>query len=196
MYDSGGVTTTGQRILELQGSREALSKEIFYLEQEVIKHFKPGTMTRRSDSRPTVTPFRFAEDIESGKGKESGTDTMNAMLSSVNEFWVVIPACRRATSDSNPITGTYFKPPSKDDGYDDVDSDGREMYVQQAQHLWDHVEKVIPASAITQVKSIFTVGKKEVEFSCPEGDGPSPSGSSPLNHLSKSHDRFRGDLVS
>ena len=128
MYESGsgGVTTTGQRIPELQESRDSLSKEIVYLEQEVIKHFKPGTMTRRSDSRPTVTPFQFPEDIESGKGKEFGTDTMNAMLSSVNEFWMVIPACRRATSDFNPITGTYFKPPSKDDGYADVDSDGCE----------------------------------------------------------------------
>ena len=65
---------------------------------------------------------------------------MNAMLSSVNEFWMVIPACRRATSDFNPITGTYFKPPSKDDGYADVDSDGREMYAQQAQNLWDRLD--------------------------------------------------------
>jgi hypothetical protein len=134
---SGGVTTTGQRIPELQESRDALSKEIVYLEQEVIKHFKPGTMTRRSGSRPTVTPFQFPEDIESGKGKEFGTDTMNAMLSSVNEFWIVIPACRRATSDFNPITGTYFKPPSKDDEYADGDSDGRKIYAQQAQNLWD-----------------------------------------------------------
>ena len=62
---------------------------------------------------------------------------MNAMLSSVNDFWTIIPACRRATSDFNPITGTYFKPPSKDDGYVDVDYDGREMYAQQAQNLWD-----------------------------------------------------------
>ena len=70
MYESGGgLTTSGPKIPELQESRDALSKEIVYLEQEVIKHFKPGTMTRRSDSRPTVTPFQFPEDIESGKGK-------------------------------------------------------------------------------------------------------------------------------
>ena len=86
---------------------------------------------------------------------------------------MVIPACRRATSDFNPITGTYFKPPSKDDGYADVGSDGREMYAQQAQQLWDRLEKVIPASVITKVESTFAVGKKEVEFPCPEGDGPS-----------------------
>ena len=86
LYESGGVTTTRQKIPELQESRDALSKEIIYLEQEVIKHFKPGTMTRRFDSRPTVTPTQFPEDIESGKGTEFGNDTMNAMLSSVNEF--------------------------------------------------------------------------------------------------------------
>jgi hypothetical protein len=72
MYESGsgGVTTAGQTIPELQESRDALSNEIVYLEQEVINHFKSGTMTRRSDSRPTVTPLQFPEDIESGKGKE------------------------------------------------------------------------------------------------------------------------------
>ena len=58
----------------------------YYPGQEVSKRFKPGTMTRRYDSRPMVTPFQFPEDIESGKGKEFGTDTMNTMLSSVNEF--------------------------------------------------------------------------------------------------------------
>ena len=130
MYASGSLTATGRKIPDSQESRDALTKEIVYLEQEVIKHFKLGTMTRRSDSRPTVTPFQFPSDIESGKGKEFGTDTMNAMLSCVNEFWMVIPACRRATSDFNPITGTYFKPPAKDDGYADVDPDGREMYAQ------------------------------------------------------------------
>ena len=168
-----GLNVDSTKISEYQGSRDALSKEIIYLEQEVIKHFKPGTMTRRADARPTVTPFQFPTDIESGKGKEFGTGTMIAMLSCVNEFWMVIPACRRAISDFNPITGTYFKPPSKDDGYSDVEADGREMYAQQAQNLWDRLEKVIPASVITKVKSTFAVGKKEVEFSCPEGDGPS-----------------------
>ena len=32
MYESGGVTITGQKVPELQGSRDALSKEIVYLE--------------------------------------------------------------------------------------------------------------------------------------------------------------------
>ena len=89
MYVSGGLTATGPKIPELQESRDALTIEIVYLEQEVIKHFRPGTMTRRSDSRPTVTPFSFPTDIESGKGKEFGTDTMNAMLSAVNELSLI-----------------------------------------------------------------------------------------------------------
>ena len=37
----------------------------------------------------------------------------------------------------------------------------------------DRLKKVIPASIITKVKSTFVVGKKEVEFSCRKGDGPS-----------------------
>ena len=71
LYESGGVAITGQQIPELQESRDALSKKIVYLEQEVIKHFKPGTMTRRSDSSPTVTPFQFPETLSLEKEKNS-----------------------------------------------------------------------------------------------------------------------------
>ena len=54
-----------------------------------------------------------------------------------------------------------------------MDSDRREMYAQQAQNLWNRLGKVIPASVITKIKSTFALGKKEVDFLCPEGDGPS-----------------------
>ena len=115
---------------------------------------------------------------------ESNTKKCLKHSSNLGDAWVreLILSCLIITSrclldTTNAVRpafpSTYFKPPFKDDEYADVDYDGREMYAQQAQNLWDRLQKVIPASVITKSKSTFAVGKKEVEFSCPEGDGPS-----------------------
>ena len=163
----------GKELKEFQEARDSLEKENVYLEKALHNHFRPGSMNKKSEYRASETPFKFPADIEKGRGADFCKSTLAALQSAIQDFWFIMPVIKRATSDYDPITNTYFKPPSKHDAYAAVNSDDRELYDQQARTCWERLASVVPQSVITKVRSTFRYGKKEEEFQCAEGDGPS-----------------------
>jgi hypothetical protein len=173
MFASGEDNATGRKVTSLQETRDSLEKENIYLEKQVLNHFKPGSMDRRSDVRKSEIPFEFPSEIEKGKGREFMKVTMAAVNSNINEFWYLMAIIRRQTSDFDPLLNTYFKPPAKQDGYASVPEADRDLYDQQAANLFGRLEAIIPRSIMVKVLSTFRHGKKDEEFQCAEGDGPS-----------------------
>ena len=103
MFASGEDSATGRKVTSLQEQRDSLEKDNIYLEKQVLNHFKPGSMERRSDVRKSEIPFEFPSEIEKGKGREFMKGTMAAVNSNINDFWYLMEVIRRQTSDFDPL---------------------------------------------------------------------------------------------
>ena len=94
-------------------------------------------------------------------------------MSLVNQYWAIVHEVKRATSDFDLVSLSFYKPPSLDESYAGIDASFVKTYTEQSAELYGKLEAIIPASIMTKVKSTLKYGKQNKEFACPAYDGVS-----------------------
>ena len=169
--DNLGTAADTERI-ELSRLRSSLEDQIKHAERNMLEHFDNSARTRATDSRITTTELAIPDDLEKGKGMELSTSMDGHLLGKTAQNFAILPEIRRIPQDFNPTAGTFYRPPTKSNGYSDVDPIRRESYNVQSNNLWNLFLRKMGAARMNKLLYTSKVGvNKQEEIKCTEGDG-------------------------
>ena len=175
IYNTSDVSTeeVGNEITRLQSIRKSVEQERSHLERAILEHFDESIRGRTADAKKTTIELKVPKQLEKGHGVELIDNLQAFLLNRASEFYAIMPYLYRISGDFDSNTGTFYKPPTKQDNYMQVDSTFRQQYSQQANALYLQFKQHVPAEIMAKICSTFNYGMHDqLTTRCEEGDGP------------------------
>ena len=163
-------TNGNDQINKLQTLQRDIQEQKQGLQQQIIQYF--DNTFRNSKVKTNLIELKIPKDIHTGKG-QMFIDNMKAYLRGrAAEYYAIIPYLQRIMDDYDSKQGTYWKPPSKIDGYDGVPDVMMEAFINQAQALYHVIMDLLPTDIKNKIKSTYKYGiHQQHEGRCTVGDG-------------------------
>lgn len=176
LYDPNDVLATAndEDREKLAKLRKSLEEQRTYTERQMLEHFDNTARLRATDSKVLSSDLIIPAELEKGKGLELVINVDAHMEGKTAQFWAIRAAIRRASTDYNPVTGLYWKPPTLTTGYTDVPQAFREAYQEQSLSYFNLFIQKMGRARINKALYTHKIGiNKQVDNRCDEGDGVS-----------------------
>ena len=161
----------GKEITRLQTLRKNVEDERQHLSKSILQHFDESIAT---GTKKSTIELKIPTNIQHGKGQELIDNVEAYLRNRAGEYYAILPHLHRTVHDFDHETGTYYKPPDKNDYYITIDESYRAAYAEQAETLYLRLKTLTPADIMNRICSTYKYGMHEQsETKCAEGDGPS-----------------------
>jgi hypothetical protein len=165
-------TNGNDQIDKLQTLQRNIQEQKQSLQNQIIQYY--DNTFRDSKVKTNLIELKIPKDIHTGKGQML-IDNMKAYLRGrASEYYAIIPYLQRISDDFDNKQGTYWKPPTKANGYNGVPDVMMEAFINQAQALYHVIMDQLTTEVKNKIKSTYKYGThQQHEDRCNVGDGPS-----------------------
>ena len=119
-----------------------------------------------------LTELKIPKNLKQGKGQELIAIMEAYLRGRAKQYGYIIPELLRIGRDLDAQAGTYYKPPTIQDGYSQINDAYREQYREQSKELWCELLVLLGTDLKMDVTKLFQYGLyNQCECACQEYDG-------------------------
>jgi len=162
---------------QLNKLRKTTENQRTAIYENMIAHFNgrgQGYNGAKEFTERDLVDLTIPDGLKEGKGQDLIDNMIAWLRGRGKQFYAIIPALRRIGADLDANEGIYWKPPTLNDDYSDVDPTYRAEYKEQSKQLWHILERLMKSDLKLDTTRLFTYGlNNQYEFQCRAEDGVS-----------------------